>query len=129
MNKLSFLFRKRIGLGDDEEINFNKLDVILEKTAKNIPFENICIIENKAKAISRENLVSKLLVKNEGGLCYELNSLLYLFLLENGFNVKVVRGVVYDHLAQKYPTFGRTHVTILLTHEDVTYLIDTGFGA
>ncbi|WP_088013509.1 arylamine N-acetyltransferase family protein [Gottfriedia acidiceleris] len=129
MSELNLMFRKRIGLRDDEVINFDNLNIILEKTAKNIPFENLCIIENKTNGITRENLISKLLVKNEGGLCYELNSLLYLFLLENGFNVRLARGVVYDNVAQKYPTFGRTHVTILLTQNKETYLIDTGFGA
>ncbi|MFF3023135.1 arylamine N-acetyltransferase [Gottfriedia sp. NPDC057948] len=129
MSELNLLFRKRIGLRDNEVINFNNVNDVLEKTAKNIPFENLCIIGNKTNEINRENLISKLLVKNEGGLCYELNSILYLFLLENGFNVRLVRGVVYDNIAQKYPTFGRTHVTILLTQNEETYLIDTGFGA
>ncbi|PGS56396.1 arylamine N-acetyltransferase [Bacillus sp. AFS041924] len=129
MSDLNLLFRKRIGLQYDEVINFYHLNVILEKTAKSIPFENLCIMENKTQEITKENLISKLLVKNEGGLCYELNSMLYLFLHENGFKVRLARGVVYDNLAQKYPTFGRTHVTILLTHNEETYLIDTGFGA
>ncbi|PEJ57472.1 arylamine N-acetyltransferase [Bacillus sp. AFS002410] len=129
MSEFNLLFRKRIGLQIQEELNFSHLDLILEKTAKNIPFENLCIMKNKTQGITRENLISKLLVKNEGGLCYELNSLLYLFLLEHGFNVRLSRGVVYDNVTQKYPTFGRTHVTILLTHNEETYLVDTGFGA
>ncbi|WP_088068728.1 arylamine N-acetyltransferase family protein [Gottfriedia luciferensis] len=129
MSELNSLFRKRIGIKDDEEISFNNLASILEKTAKSIPFENLCIIENRIKEITNVNLINKLLIRNEGGLCYELNSLFYLFLMENGFNVRLARGVVYDNVAQKYPTFGRTHVTIILTNENKTYLLDTGFGA
>lgn len=129
MSELNSLFRKRIGIRDDEKISFNNLASILEKTAKSIPFENLCIIENRIKEITNVNLINKLLIRNEGGLCYELNSLFYLFLIENGFNVRLARGVVYDNVAQKYPTFGRTHVTIILTKENKTYLLDTGFGA
>lgn len=129
MNELNSLFRKRIGISEDEVIKFNKLNRILEKTALNIPFENFCIIENRTSEITKESLINKLLVKNEGGLCYELNALLYLFLIENGFNACLARGVVYDNVKQKYPSFDRTHLTILLNHNNQNYLIDTGFGA
>ena len=69
-----------------------------------------------------------MLVKNEGGLCYELNSLFYLFLIENQFDAVLVRGVVYNHDKEQYETIGRTHVVILVSHKDTTYVIDTGFG-
>lgn len=69
-----------------------------------------------------------MLVKGEGGLCYELNSLFYLFLLENHYDAILVRGVVYDPVAMKYQSLGRTHVLILVYYKDKTYLIDTGFG-
>jgi N-hydroxyarylamine O-acetyltransferase len=128
MNELNALFRKRIGFPEKEKITFESLDHILEKTARTIPFENLCIIENKTSDISKKNLVNKILVKKEGGLCYELNSLLYFFLIENHFNAVLARGVVYKNATQEYLTLGRTHVTILITHEDQPYLIDTGFG-
>lgn len=129
MNQLNSLFRKRIGIADNEMITYEKLDNILEKTAQNIPFENLCIINHKTKEISKDNLIQKMLIKNEGGLCYELNSLLYFFLIENHFNAVLSRGVVYENATQEFLTLGRTHVTILLTHQGETYLMDTGFGA
>lgn len=129
MSGLNALFRKRIGIPEDEQITFEHLDTVLEKTAKNIPFENFCIIGNKTSEITRESLVNKMLVKKEGGLCYELNSILYFFLLENGFDAVLARGVVYKNETREYQTIGRTHVTILVVHEEQTYLVDTGFGA
>ncbi|UFJ39301.1 arylamine N-acetyltransferase [Brevibacillus humidisoli] len=128
MSKLNALFRERIGLPQDEPITFDDLENVLEKTAKAIPFENLCIIEKRTRAITKESLIDKILVKNEGGLCYELNAILYLFLLENGFDAVLTRGRVYQHDLQAYHTVGRTHVTILLTHEEQTYVVDTGFG-
>ncbi|RHW34003.1 arylamine N-acetyltransferase [Lysinibacillus yapensis] len=128
MSELNDLFRKRIGFPENEVITFETLEIILEKSAKAIPFENLCIIDNKKREITTENLTNKILEKNEGGLCYELNSIFYLFLIENGFNAALARGVVYNHAAQSYLTLGRTHVTILITHNNEKYLIDTGFG-
>jgi len=129
MRELNSLFRKRICISEDEKITFGTLDNILEKTAYNIPFENLCVIENKTNDITKENLMNKILLQKEGGLCYELNSMFYLFLIENGFNASLVRGVVYNHENQRYQTIGRNHATILIIHDEQTYLIDTGFGA
>lgn len=128
MSELNALFRRRIGLSEKEDITFENLNIVLERTAKTVPFENFRIIDNKTDVISRKYLVNKILVNNEGGLCYELNSILYLFLIENGFNAVLTRGVVFNNNTQEYLTLGRTHVTILLTHEEQTYVIDTGFG-
>lgn len=128
MNDFNVLFRKRVGIPLDEVITFHYIDSVLEKTAKTIPFENLCIIENKSKEITIENLTSKILEQNEGGLCYELNTILYLFLYENGFNPSLVRGVTYNHINQQWSGTGKTHVAILITHNEQLYLVDTGFG-
>jgi len=128
MSELNALFRKRIGIPEDETITFETLDLVLEKTATSIPFENLCILEKNVSDITKDYLMNKMLVKHEGGLCYELNSLLYFFLIENGFQAVLSRGVVYKGAAHGYHAIGQTHVTILITHEDRMYLVDTGFG-
>ena len=123
------LFRQRIGIPKDEEITFNNLDYILKKTATTIPFENLGVIRTQSTEINKENMLDKVLLRNEGGLCYELNTTLYFFLVENGFNVNLIRGVVYNDTVQEWGTIGRTHVAILLIHDEETYLVDTGFGS
>lgn len=128
MNNLNILFRNRIGIPHHEVITIENLDKVLEKTAKAIPFENLCIIEDRTTEITKENLMRKILEKNEGGLCYELNSILHLFLIENNFNTTLVRGVVYDQLKQQWNTMGKTHVANLFNHNGQLYLVDTGFG-
>lgn len=129
MNNLNKLFRKRIGIDENEKITFDMLGDVLEKTALSIPFENMCIVSNKTNEVNKENLINKILVKNEGGLCYELNSILYLFLQENGYNVSLVTGVVFNQADQIWSKTGRTHAAILLANEGEMYLIDTGFGS
>jgi N-hydroxyarylamine O-acetyltransferase len=129
MKDLNRLFRKRIAIPESEKISFESLGKVLEKTAKTIPFENLRMIENRSRDVTKENLIDKLLLKNEGGLCYELNTILYFFLIENGFDAALVRGVTYNEEKQEWYQLGRTHVTILLKQEEQTYLVDTGFGA
>jgi N-hydroxyarylamine O-acetyltransferase len=128
MNELNGLFRKRIGFPEYAKITFQDLDEVLDKTAKAIPFENLCIIDNKTLEISKENLISKMLISKQGGLCYELNPLFYFFLMENDFHAKLVQGIVYDHAAKDWSRTGNTHAAILLMENEQTYLIDTGFG-
>ncbi|WP_341279259.1 arylamine N-acetyltransferase [Paenibacillus sp. FSL H8-0537] len=128
MNALNALFRKRVGLAESEAIPFDRLADVLERTAKAVPFENFNIISKTAAVITKEYIVQKILRDQEGGLCYEINALLYLFLIENGFNAVLTRGVVYNHDTKAYFTLGRTHLTILLTHEGQIYLLDSGFG-
>nr|WP_245831843.1 arylamine N-acetyltransferase [Oceanobacillus senegalensis] len=127
--EINSLFRKRIGIPENEVITWSKLDYVLEKTAQALPFENLAVIENRRYKISKENLMNKILVNHEGGLCYELNPLFYLFLIENGFDAKLVRGSVYDNENKMFQRLGSTHVSILITLQENTYLIDTGFGA
>ncbi|MDQ0888206.1 arylamine N-acetyltransferase [Paenibacillus sp. V4I9] len=80
MDELNGLFRKRIDIPENQKLTFETLDIILRKTATALPFENLSIISNKTSAITKEDLITKMLVKNEGGLCYQLNPLLYFFL-------------------------------------------------
>jgi N-hydroxyarylamine O-acetyltransferase len=128
MSDLNVLFRKRIGFPEKEMITFMKLDNVLEMTAKSIPFENLCIIDNKSSELTKEGIINKIIVRNEGGLCYELNSILNFFLVENGFSASLIRGVVYDHITQQWNTIGRTHVANIVTHNGESFLVDTGFG-
>lgn len=123
------LFRKRIGISLNQTITFEMLDDILIKIGETIPFENVNVIANQSKSISRDQLINKILVKGEGGLCYELNPLFYFFLIENGFNVSIFSAMVYNREKEDWQRAGRTHVTILLRHNGQTYLIDAGFGA
>lgn len=129
MSNIKALFHNRIGMPENETITFEKLPEVLEKTAQTIPFENLSVIGNHTREITKENLTAKVLERKEGGLCYELNPMFYYYLLENGFDAYLADGVVYNHAAQDYHQLGRTHVTILVNHNNQTYLIDTGFGA
>jgi N-hydroxyarylamine O-acetyltransferase len=128
MTNLDRLFRKRLGIPCDKVITFENLNAVLEKAAKSIPFENLCIIENRTNEITRENLIKKVIEQNEGGLCYELNSIFYFFLIENGFHTNLIRAIRYNYSSQKWSTMGKTHVANMIKHNGQLYIVDIGFG-
>jgi len=124
MNDLNTMFRKRICLPTESRITFDNLENVLELTAQAIPFENTAVMFNRADTINYDNLIDKMLIQNEGGLCYELNPLLHLVLSENGFDSAMYYGRV--HNGSDFGT--KTHVMFLVKHKGRAYLIDTGFG-
>ncbi|MES9784782.1 arylamine N-acetyltransferase, partial [Bacillus thuringiensis] len=107
---------------------FDDLDEILLKMGMILPYENLDIMAGTIKNISKDNLIEKLLIQKRGGLCYELNSLLYYFLIDCRFQVYKVAGTVYDLYDNKWkPDDG--HVIIILSHEDKDYVVDAGFAS
>ncbi|MCP8971054.1 arylamine N-acetyltransferase family protein [Ectobacillus ponti] len=129
MTGLDAGFRKRIGFSKEGPLAFADLPEVLERTSRTIPFENLCVLTEEAKEITSGHLAGKILERGEGGLCYELNGLLYFVLQENGFSNVLVRGVVYNPVRQEWSGTGRTHVVNLLPYESELYLIDSGFGS
>ncbi|MGD7043433.1 arylamine N-acetyltransferase family protein [Jeotgalibacillus proteolyticus] len=126
--KINELFRKRIGFPMDQPLDFAHLHSILEKTAYSIPFENRAIMKKERNDLTEEFIVQKLLTLKQGGLCYELNTVLFLFLAENGFQVSMMKGRVFNADTMTWSAIGKTHAAIKLTYENRDYLIDTGFG-
>jgi len=95
---------------------------------KILAFENLSILRKKTTEITKENLLNKMIIQNEDGLCYELNPILSFFFQENGFNTVLVRGIIYDHIGEKWNAVGKTHVVNVINHKGQLYIIDTGFG-
>lgn len=128
MSNLNQLFRERIGLTISTPVTLSNLDAILEQTAATLPFENLCTLSGDFSDLNEERLVDKIILKNQGGLCYDLNGILFLFLKENGLDVQLVRGSVYVPDFNGFSPTGRTHAAILLKEEGERFLVDTGFG-
>lgn len=128
MNNIDTFFRNRIGFPRDEKVTIGNLDKVLEKTALSLPFENLRIIDGRSEKLTEENLLKKIFQYNEGGLCYELNPILYLFLAENGLNVSMVRGTTFNQEQKRWNRLRGTHVANLLEYNGRHYLVDCGYG-
>jgi len=90
----------------------------------NVPFENLDI--HRKVSIDTSKLFEKIVDRNRGGFCYELNGLFYELLKQTGFDVKLVSARVYEQDKGFGPEFD--HMAIIAHVNDMDYLVDAGFG-
>ncbi|MED2806709.1 arylamine N-acetyltransferase [Bacillus thuringiensis] len=128
MTSLQHKLFTRVNLAKRTEVKFEELNTILFAFAHTIPFENLDVIAGNAKVISKENLQEKILMNSRGGLCYELNTLFYYFLKDCGYDVQLALGTVYKNDIKAW-ALEDGHITIILTYDNVQYLIDVGIAS
>ncbi|MGE6630148.1 arylamine N-acetyltransferase family protein [Bacillus sp. NPDC077027] len=119
-------FLKKIGM-EEQMLTFESLPSLLKKMAYTFPFENRAVLAKHSYSLNKDGLSTHLLEEQRGGLCYDLNPLLYYVLNESGFTVSLLQGTVFQQEASAWAIDG-THVAILLEHERQLYVIDAGFG-
>ncbi|CAF1024452.1 unnamed protein product [Didymodactylos carnosus] len=130
-------YLKRIGLDSSLLINNISSDQLLSKLIFchliNIPFENFSMHRHKPILLHRNYLFDKIIVKRQGGFCFELNGL-FGWLLENvskHFKVSYLHASV--NLSQDKDEEGRYsddgHLALVVQlNEQKIYLVDVGFG-
>lgn len=116
-----------------KELGYFQIDDKLEQIAliqklfaKTYTFENLDVLLKKDQPMNEAFLIDKLLVQKRGGLCYELNGLLYLVLQAFGFDAILGVGTVWSD--QKGWTLNKTHTIVLTYINNKMYLVDSGFG-
>ena len=90
-----------------------------------IPFENLSVVYKQPIVLDLELLFEKVIGRNRGGFCYELNGLFASLLRHLGFQVSMLEARVFgaDGVAGK----PFDHLT-LQVDLDQPYLVDVGFG-
>ncbi|PID04238.1 arylamine N-acetyltransferase [Sporosarcina sp. P2] len=97
--------------------------------AEQFEFENLDVLLANEEPITERYLQNKMIRHGRGGLCYELNGLLYIVLRDLGFPVQLAAGTVWATSPRNSYVLDRTHVVNVLEYEDTLYLIDSGFGS
>ncbi|KFN01192.1 arylamine N-acetyltransferase [Bacillus clarus] len=128
MTEFQKRFFSRLNIQEKDSVSFEDLNAILSAMAQAVPFENLNILQNTFKEISKETLQEKILIHNRGGLCYELNPTMYYFLKDCGFHVHLVSGTVY-HAPTSTWAVDSGHIATVLHHNNELYLIEVGFGS
>ncbi len=128
MTSLQHKLFTRLNLAKRTEVKFEELNTILFTFGHTIPFENLDVIARNTNQISLENLREKILTSSRGGLCYELNTLFYYFLRDCGYDVQLALGTVYKNDINAW-ALEDGHITIILTYDNVQYLIDIGIAS
>jgi len=90
-----------------------------------VPFENLSIHWREPIVLSDDALFEKIVRRQRGGFCYELNGVFAALLRSLGFNVTMLSAEVANDKGEFGPPFD--HMTLVVTLED-RWLADVGFG-
>lgn len=115
----------RIGYTGSREVNRENLAAMIRCHLETVPFENLdCWPVGKPLSNDPEVLFEKIVVRRRGGICFELNGLLYGLLRELGYDCHSV--------AARLPRPDREspicHQGVVVTLEGKQYYCDVGFG-
>lgn len=116
-------FLERIEIQTNIDVNLNSLRLIQKQHLLTVPFENLDMHLYKHLKTDFDSLYNKIVNGKRGGICYELNGLLYFMLKSIGFKVKVLGGKV---LKQNGSYFD--HMLLIVELDQKDYLVDVGFG-
>ena len=117
-------YLRRINYKKEVNVTIEFLKDIHYSQLFTIPFENFDICLNRTIELAPHKLFDKLVHKNRGGYCFELNGLFLMALQSFGFDARAILGRV--HTTGK-PT-GRGHQLSLITSEGNKWIADVGFG-
>jgi len=90
-----------------------------------VPFENLDIHQQVPIRLDIDQIYSKVVNRQRGGFCYELNGLFYELLKSLGFEVRRISTRVYND-GEYGPEYD--HLATVATIDGKEYLTDVGFG-
>lgn len=115
----------RIGFKDEPKADADTLKKLMQCQLRSVPFENLDVQAGKIVSIVPEDIVEKIINKNRGGYCYEVNGLFAMALQ--------AIGIEYTFLGARpmfYPTRRpKTHMVISATADNQQWICDVGFGS
>jgi N-hydroxyarylamine O-acetyltransferase len=93
-----------------------------------VPFENLDIGLKRPIRITEQAIYEKIVTKNRGGFCYELNGLFAWLLNQTGFNVTFLNARVYDREGNLGIDFDHLALLVQIPGRSDRWLADVGFG-
>jgi len=117
-------YLRRIDFNGDCRPDIDSLSALMSRQLEKIPFENLDVRAGIPISIEPEAIVDKILHRDRGGYCFELNGLFAILLGELGIDYRLVaaRPLLY---AKQRP---RSHVAIVVELQGKKWLCDLGFG-
>jgi len=116
----------RIGYRGSVEPTFETLRGLQRAHLRAIPYENLDIHLGRPLPLGADHAFEKLVVRERGGWCYEMNGLFSWVLQTLGFTVRLVSGAVGR---ERYgAAVEGNHLVVVVDHGGELTLADVGFG-
>jgi len=119
-------YLRRIGLNARPPATLEGLRAVHCAHLLAIPYENLDVQLRRRVTIERPAIYEKIVGRNRGGWCYEMNGLLGWALGELGFDVTRATGSVMRELAGD--ASNANHLVLRVSLPEGIYLADVGFG-
>ena len=116
---------QRIGYTDELRADLATVQALMQHQLRSVPFENLDVLAGKPISLNPADIVAKIVGKQRGGYCYEVNGLFAMALqaLQIPYQFVAARPMFYP---MKRP---RTHMALLVTLDGAEWLCDIGFGS
>lgn len=120
-------YLSRIGVEEyaDTPRDFDLLRELQRAHLLTVPFETLDIARGEPITLDLPSLYAKVIDRERGGFCYELNALFGWLLRQLGYDVRIIEGQVRDSSGEFGSSFD--HMALIVTL-DRQYLVDVGFG-
>lgn len=109
----------------DSLAGYDLLAALQRRHLRTVPFENLDIAADEEIVLDREHIAEKVIGRERGGFCYELNGLFEWLLAELGFETTMVSGRVVREDGALGPPYDHLATVVSL---DSDYVVDVGFG-
>ncbi|CAM3725976.1 arylamine N-acetyltransferase [Aeromicrobium ponti] len=118
-------YLNRLSVPAEKNPDLKYLTQLQQSHMESIPFENLDVTRKVPIELDVDSFYEKIMVRNRGGFCYELNGLFQLLLSELGFQAHLISCTV-----KKPDGWVRedSHAAILVSIGHFPYLVDVGFG-
>jgi len=117
-------FYARIGVSSGGAPTLKRLEQLQRAFIYSVPFENFDVQLGRGVDLSPQALVDKVLRRERGGYCFELNAVLLMALEAEGFNARSILARVHA----RGESTGRSHQALLVELDGERFLVDVGFG-
>ncbi|XP_053556714.1 arylamine N-acetyltransferase, pineal gland isozyme NAT-10 [Bombina bombina] len=111
----------------NEKLDIATLSRIMHHHIMALPFENLSIHCQETIQLNLETTFQKLVKKQRGGWCTELNYLLFWVLKTMGYNVIMLASNIFVPALGTYNQYA-THLIVRVVIGSKAYLVDSGFG-
>lgn len=118
-------YLRRIRYSGPREPSFETLRQLHRQHLFTVPFENWDIALGWTIRLDSDALFDKIVLRQRGGFCYELNGLFYELLSALGFKVERLSARVHRADGSVSPEFDHMLLKVML---DQPYIADVGFG-
>lgn len=117
---------ERIKFKGTPQADLETLKLLHLRHLLSVPFENLDIHAGRKIILEPDAIYRKIVEKNRGGFCYEMNGLFYEVITQLGFKAKRVSARVYNEKNEPGREFDHMAIIVHINGED--WLADVGFG-